>query len=253
MGTASSTLSLSRLTLSACNRPQASQLSQDLSPAESEKNAHRHFQKWPIDLRLQCLGIKGAAKYTHARQDHRQHNTSSTRERSHVVFAEPPEDEARCSCKKSMVNPSPPSSLRSSLLSVMVSARATAAQLYDLGCAFAARLEMDQLIPFVVVKCREVLDAEGASVLLLDQERNELYFPYIAEENPEVAERLARLRFSAELGIAASALKTCATLRIEDAQTDPRFYHGIDKLTGLTTRNVLAAPLQSHQGMTGVV
>src|ERR1700731_2331688 len=34
---------------------------------------------------------------------------------------------------------------------------------------------------------------------------------------------------------------------------DPRFYHGIDKLTGLTTRNVLAAPLQSHQGMTGVV
>jgi hypothetical protein len=101
------------------------------------------------------------------------------------------------------------------------------ARLCDLGCAFAARLEIDQLIPFVVAKCREVLDAEGASVLLLDQERNELYFPYISEENPEVAKRLASLRFSAELGIAASALKTCATLRIEDAQTDPRFYHGI--------------------------
>ncbi len=155
--------------------------------------------------------------------------------------------EARCPCKNSMVHPSSPTPSRSSLLSVMVSARATVAQLYDLGCAFAARLEMDQLIPFVVAKCREVLDAEGASVLLLDQERNELYFPYISEENPEVAERLARLRFSAELGIAASALKTCATLRIEDAQTDPRFYHGIDLLSGLTTRNLLAAPLRSHQ------
>src|SRR3984893_19395272 len=125
--------------------------------------------------------------------------------------------------------------------------------LYDLGCAFAARIEIDQLIPLVVNKCREALDAEGASVLLLDDERKELYFPYISEENPEVAERLARLRFSAELCIGANALETCATLRIEDAQTDPRFYHGIDKLTGLTTRNVLAAPLQSHQGMTGVV
>jgi transcriptional regulator with GAF, ATPase, and Fis domain len=64
---------------------------------------------------------------------------------------------------------------------------------------------------------------------------------------------LRRLRFSAELGIAASALKTCATLSIEDAQTDPRFYHGIDRLSGLTTRNVLAAPLRSPQGMTGVI
>jgi hypothetical protein len=54
----------------------------------------------------------------------------------------------------------------------------------------------------------------------------QLYFPYISEENPEVAERLRRLRFSAELGIAASALKTCATLSIEDAQTDRAFITG---------------------------
>jgi len=44
--------------------------------------------------------------------------------------------------------------------------------LYDLGCAFAARLELDELIPLVVGKCREVLDAEGAAVLLLDAERS---------------------------------------------------------------------------------
>ena len=56
--------------------------------------------------------------------------------------------------------------------------------LYDLGCAFAARIEIDQLIPLVVTKCREALDAEGASVLLLDDERKELYFPYISEEDP---------------------------------------------------------------------
>ena len=44
MGTASSTLSLTRLTLPACDRPQAPPLSQDLSPAEAEKKAHRHFR-----------------------------------------------------------------------------------------------------------------------------------------------------------------------------------------------------------------
>jgi transcriptional regulator with GAF, ATPase, and Fis domain len=125
--------------------------------------------------------------------------------------------------------------------------------LYDLGCAFAARIEIDQLIPLVVTKCREALDAEGASVLLLDDERKELYFPYISEEDPEVAERLVRLRFSAELGIAAAALKGGKALVVNDAQNDPRLYHGIDKMTGLVTRNVLAAPLSTRQGTIGVV
>src|SRR6202140_2790558 len=125
--------------------------------------------------------------------------------------------------------------------------------LYDLGCAFAARIEINQLIPLVVNKCREALDAEGASVLLLDDERKELYFPYISEEDPEVAERLARLRFSAGLGIAATALKSGKALVVKDAQNDPRLSHGIDKLTGLVTRNVLAAPLSTRQGTIGVV
>ena len=125
--------------------------------------------------------------------------------------------------------------------------------LYDLGCAFAARIEIDQLIPLVVTKCREALDAEGASVLLLDDERKELYFPYISEEDPEVGERLARLRFSAELGIAAAAIKGGKALVVNDAQNDPRWYQGIDKMSGLVTRNVLAAPLSTRQGTIGVV
>ena len=125
--------------------------------------------------------------------------------------------------------------------------------LYDLGCAFAARIEIDQLIPLVVTKCREALDAEGASVLLLDDERKELHFPYISEEDPEVAQRLARLRFSAELGIAAAALKGGKALVVNDAQNDPRWYQGIDKMSGLVTRNVLAAPLSTRQGTIGVV
>ena len=68
--------------------------------------------------------------------------------------------------------------------------------LYDLGCAFAARVELDELIPFVVAKCREALDAEGASVLLLDRERNEFYFPYVSGHDPAVVKKLPSLRFS---------------------------------------------------------
>src|SRR5207245_2228422 len=43
--------------------------------------------------------------------------------------------------------------------------------LYELGCAFAARLELDDLLPLVVVKCRETLGAEGTAVSLRDPAR----------------------------------------------------------------------------------
>jgi Nif-specific regulatory protein len=125
--------------------------------------------------------------------------------------------------------------------------------LYDLGCAFAARIEIDELIPHVVKKCREVLNAEGVSVMLLDGERNELYFPYVAQDDPEVAARVADLRFPADQGIAGAALKSGRPLRVDDVQNDPRFYRGIDKNTGLTTRRVLAAPLITNNGIVGLL
>ncbi len=125
--------------------------------------------------------------------------------------------------------------------------------LYELGCAFAARIEIEQLVPLVIAKCREALEAEGASVLLLDPERNELFFPYVSDEDPAVAERLSRVRFPADLGIAATVLRASAAIRVDDAQQDPRLYHGVDQLSGLTTRNLLAAPLTSRQGTIGVI
>ncbi len=87
---------------------------------------------------------------------------------------------------------------------------------------------------------------------MLDEEHNELYFPYSSEKDPEIAQRLARLRFSAELEIAVTALKSGRALKVDNAQNDPRLYHVIDKPTALITRNVLAAPLSTRQGTIGV-
>lgn len=134
-----------------------------------------------------------------------------------------------------------------------VSGEARYRLLYDLGCAFNARIEIDQLVPLIITKCRETFDAEGASVMLLDRERNELYFPYVSDEDQEVARRLARLRFPADLGVAADALKSGRAIRVDDAQRDPRLYHGIDHRSGLTTRNILAAPLCSLRDKIGVI
>lgn len=128
-----------------------------------------------------------------------------------------------------------------------------ASLLYELGCRFAERIELDELIPLVVAKCRDVLDAEGAAVLLLDAERNELYFPYVAEEDAAAAAQLRALRFPADRGIAGAVLQSGHSIRVDDAATDPRFYGGVDRRTHLTTRALLSVPLTCRQGTIGVM
>jgi serine phosphatase RsbU (regulator of sigma subunit) len=125
--------------------------------------------------------------------------------------------------------------------------------LYELGCAFAARMQLDELSAFVVRKCREVLDAEGAAILLLDSAHDELYFPYVADVDAEAQARLSNLRFPAGRGIAGAVLRSGRALRVDDVSADPRFFSVVDRQTGLTTRALICAPLTTEQGTIGVL
>jgi transcriptional regulator with GAF, ATPase, and Fis domain len=105
--------------------------------------------------------------------------------------------------------------------------------LHELGTAFAARLELDELIPLVVRRCPEALDAEGASVLLLDDGGTHLHFPYVAAE-AEVARRLAALRIPADRGVAGAVAE-------------------VDRATGFTTRAIMCVPLRGRSDVLGVL
>lgn len=125
--------------------------------------------------------------------------------------------------------------------------------LYDLGLAFAERLELADLTALVLAKCREVLAAEAAAVLLLDEARRELHFPYVADEDAQVAKRLMDIRFPADRGIAGEVLRSGQPLRVDDVAGDSRFYGGVDERSGLVTRNLICAPLRSRGGVIGVL
>jgi transcriptional regulator with GAF, ATPase, and Fis domain len=127
------------------------------------------------------------------------------------------------------------------------------AQIYELATAFTRRLDLDDLIPFALERCREILEANGVSILLLDSERNELYFPYVAEHDAEAARKLAEVRIPADRGIAGAVLKSGRSELIADARSDPRFFPAADDETGTATGSILAAPLQSEAARLGVI
>ncbi len=125
--------------------------------------------------------------------------------------------------------------------------------LYEVSRSLHARIELQDLLPFVVEKTKELLDAEGCSVILLDETGRELYFPFVSPESSIVAERLRRLRFPVDKGIAGTAVQTGESLLVPDVRDDSRFYSEADQQTGAETRSIVCAPLRTPHGIIGVI
>jgi transcriptional regulator with GAF, ATPase, and Fis domain len=124
---------------------------------------------------------------------------------------------------------------------------------HDLANAFAQRTDLDELIPFVVECLRDILEANGVSLLLLDEARNELEFAYNSQENVEESRRLAGQRMPANVGVAGAVLRQRAPELIADAQDDQRHYSEVDRKTGLSTGPLLAVPLVVGERRLGVI
>jgi transcriptional regulator with GAF, ATPase, and Fis domain len=125
--------------------------------------------------------------------------------------------------------------------------------LYEFALAFASRLDLDQLLPLVIDRCREALGVAGASVLLHDPATDELYFPWVASDRPEVTSRLRALRFPAGRGIAGTVFGEGQAIAVDDVTADARFNSEVDRLTGITTRTIACAPLHTRGGRIGVL
>ncbi|TFH28583.1 MAG: GAF domain-containing protein, partial [Myxococcales bacterium] len=125
--------------------------------------------------------------------------------------------------------------------------------LYDLGCALAARNDVEGLVATAISRCRELLEAEGVAVLLLDDKTNELYFPYTTGNDPDIADRLATVRFPADRGVAGAVLREGRSRIVRDMRAENDFYPDVDKTTGIETRGLIAVPLLAGRGPIGVV
>jgi len=106
------------------------------------------------------------------------------------------------------------------------------------GRAMASSLDLTEVLSVVIVEVRSLMGAEGASLLL--RESDELVFA--AADSPGV-KALLGTRMPATAGIAGAVLQNKRGTRVDNAQTDPRFYSRVDAATGLTTRSLLAVPL----------
>ena len=106
------------------------------------------------------------------------------------------------------------------------------------------------LLSAIVEVARSIFGAKASSILLLDEETEELVFEAVVGEGED---SLLGTRFPAGKGIAGWVLATRTPLVIEDVQQDPRFAKDVAEDTGYVPSGLMAAPLLHDERALGVL
>jgi signal transduction histidine kinase len=124
----------------------------------------------------------------------------------------------------------------------------TVRALRDVGLALGSTLDLDQLLELILGKITELLEADRATLYLLDEARGLLLSRVI------LGREVRSIELPVGEGIAGHVAKHGKITRVKDAYRDKRFQRTWDDLTGYRTRSILAAPMKNHVGRTiGVV
>jgi signal transduction histidine kinase len=120
--------------------------------------------------------------------------------------------------------------------------------LREVGNALGTTLDLDDLLELILGKLTELVEADRATLYLLDEARKELVSRLV------VGQQVRSIRIKLGHGIAGTVAQSGKAIRVKDAYEDPRFEREWDTLTGYRTSSMLAAPLKNHLGRTiGVI
>src|SRR5258708_29092614 len=121
---------------------------------------------------------------------------------------------------------------------------------HDVAKALTSSLDLDSILQTIMEKMAEYFRPDTWSLLMVDEEHNELYFAIAVGE---AAEALKNVRLKVGEGIAGWVAKTGEQVISADVENDPRFAKRIDEATQWETHSVICVPLKSRLRVLGVI
>jgi Nif-specific regulatory protein len=114
--------------------------------------------------------------------------------------------------------------------------------LVDLASLLAREVDFDALLRTACERTAAALEADRASIWLVDSERGDLV------TRVALLPELPALRQPIERGIVGYVARTGEVVRLDDVRADRRFDPSADRETGYTTRSMLVAPIREDDG-----
>ena len=108
----------------------------------------------------------------------------------------------------------------------------------------------DELITCIMRMTHDSVHSSASSLLLLDDNTQELYFKFA--DGP-VGQQLKRLHISRQSGIAGWIVRNAKPLVVNNAEKNANFYKLIDNATGFKTKSIIGVPITIGGKVVGVI
>ena len=121
---------------------------------------------------------------------------------------------------------------------------------HDVAKALTSSLDLDSILQTIMEKMAEYFRPDTWSLLMVDEQKNELYFAIAVGS---AAEALKNVRLKVGEGIAGHVAKYGEKLVVPDVSADKRFAKRIDKVTQWETQSIICIPLRAKLRVLGVI
>jgi len=121
--------------------------------------------------------------------------------------------------------------------------------LFEIARTLSSTLDLDVLLKKIGQAAEKLTDSEASSILLLDDDRKNLYFKAATGEKSNI---IRRFTVPVGTGIAGWVAQQWKPVVVNDVSKDERFSNKMDNSTGFVTRSVLAVPVNMGGDLIGV-
>jgi len=121
---------------------------------------------------------------------------------------------------------------------------------HEVGRALTSTLKLSEVLNIIADTMSRYVQCEAWSLLLMDEERQELRFEIATGEQGPLVQQF---RLKPGEGIAGWVAQEGQACIVEDVAADARFAPHVDSATGFSTRTVLCVPLKSKGEVLGVI
>lgn len=121
---------------------------------------------------------------------------------------------------------------------------------HEVGKALFSTLDLQKILQTIMEKISDLLQPDTWSLLMLDEDTQELYFEIAIGAG---AEKLRDVRLKLGEGVAGWVAQHGEPLLVENARSDPRLMPKVEELTQADTRSIVCVPIMAHGHVLGVI
>ncbi|MFQ5486066.1 MAG: PAS domain S-box protein, partial [Desulfobacterales bacterium] len=125
--------------------------------------------------------------------------------------------------------------------------------LFRIAMALYRFTGLDKRLEYIIKEVRDLIGLEGASIILIDDKENEFFFRSAGYDNNEISEKIKKVRFPLDKGVAGRVYRTGRPVIVPDTTKSPDFYNRVDIQSNYQTRNMIDVPISTYDRMIGIL